>query len=194
MQKTDIRSLDGPVEIREAEGGGMVATGYAALFNTPTEIGGAWIETIERGAFASSLNSDVIALVQHDYGRVIGRTTAGTLRLAEDERGLRVEIDLPDTSDGRDLAVQLRRRDIKGMSFGFRATHDEWDETVSPPRRTIRDLELIEVSACVRPAYPDTELGLRSLEASRKERRTHNFNHASRRLRMKVSLDLKCRE
>lgn len=192
--KHDVRSLDVPVELRAVEGGGTVAAGYAALFNSPTEIGGAWIETIARGAFSQALDGDVLALVDHNYGRVIGRTSAGTLRLKEDERGLAVEIDLPDTTDGRDLAVQLKRGDIKGMSFGFRVTHDEWDETVSPPARTIHEVELIEVSAVARPAYPDTELGLRSLETARKERRAHNFSHAARRLRMKVSLDLKGRE
>lgn len=192
--KHDVRSLDVPVELRAVEGGGTVAAGYAALFNSPTEIGGAWIETIARGAFSQALDGDVLALIAHDQSRVIGRTSAGTLRLKEDERGLAVEIDLPDTTDGRDLAVQLKRGDIKGMSFGFRVTHDEWDETVSPPARTIHEVELIEVSAVARPAYPDTELGLRSLESARKERRAHNFNHAARRLRMKASLDLKGRE
>ena len=190
----DIRSLDGPIEVREADDGARVATGYAALFDAPADIGGAWTEVISRGAFANALGGDVLALVDHDYGRVIGRSSAGTLRLREDAKGLAVEIDLPDTSDGRDLAVQLQRRDIRGMSFGFRVKHDEWDETVSPPRRTIHEVDLIEVSAVARPAYPDTELGLRSLEAARKERRAHNFNHAARRLRMKASLDLLGRE
>lgn len=193
-QKHDVRSVVSPVEVRSLEGGGSVAVGYAALFDTAADIGGWWIETIARGAFASSLDGDVLALVDHDYGRVIGRSSAGTLRLSEDAKGLAVEIDLPDTTDGRDLAVQLKRGDISGMSFGFRVTHDEWDETVSPPKRTIHEVELIEVSAVARPAYPDTELGLRSLEAARKERRSHNFSHAARRLRMKVSLDLKGRE
>lgn len=192
--KHDIRSLDGPVEVREADDGVKIAAGYAALFGSPADIGGAWVESIAPGAFTRALGGDVLALVDHDYGRVIGRSSAGTLRLSEDARGLAVEIDLPDTTDGRDLAVQLQRRDIKGMSFGFRVTHDEWDETVDPPKRTIHEVDLIEVSAVARPAYPDTELGLRSLEAARKERRSHNYNHAARRLRMKASLDLKVRE
>jgi len=192
--KHDIRSLEAPVELRTVDGGGNVAAGYAALFDIPADIGGAWTEVIARGTFSKALDGDVLALVDHDYGRVIGRSTAGTLRLSEDQHGLAVEIDLPDTSDGRDLAVQLRRKDIKGMSFGFRVTHDEWDETVSPPKRTIHEVDLIEVSAVARPAYPDTELGMRSLEAARKERRAHNFDHAARRLRMKISLDLKGRE
>lgn len=176
------RALAAPPEVR-AEDGARVATGYAALFDVPTDIGGIFVEKIARGAFSETLKTaDVRALIDHDTGRVIGRSGAGTLRLAEDDRGLRVEIDLPDTSDGRDLAVQLERGDISGMSFGFRVTHDEWDETVAIPVRTIHAVDLFEVSAVAFPAYADTEIALRSLDAARKEaRRTHNLTGYVRR-------------
>ena len=138
---------------------------------------------IAPGAFSETLkSSDVRALINHDTGRVIGRSSAGTLRLAEDEMGLSVEIDLPDTSDGRDLAVQLERGDISGMSFGFRVMHDEWDETGDMPMRTIHMLELLEVSAVAFPAYADTEIALRSLDYVRKDRRKfHNSSGYSLR-------------
>lgn len=187
------RALTTPPEIR-ADDAGKVAKGYAALFNSRTDIGGYFYETIAPGAFTETLkNADVRALIDHDSGRVIGRSSAGTLRLAEDDKGLRVEIDLPDTSDGRDLAVQLERGDISGMSFGFRVTHDEWDETGEIPSRTIHALDLIEVSAVAFPAYDDTSLALRSLEAARKEQKRKNFNAAAMRLRMKANLELKLR-
>lgn len=171
------RALATPPELR-ADDGAKVARGYAALFNSETDIGGYFREVIAPGAFKDALDSDVRALIDHDTGRVIGRSTAGTLRLAEDDKGLAVEIDLPDTSDGRDLAVQLERGDISGMSFGFRVTHDEWDEAGDTPLRTIRGVELYEVSAVAFPAYADTEIALRSLDAARKDassdKKAHN--------------------
>lgn len=162
------RALTAAPELR-ADGGAKVARGYAALFNTETDIGGYFREQIAPGAFADALDADVRALIDHDTGRVIGRSAAGTLRLAEDERGLFVEIDLPDTTDGRDLAVQLERGDISGMSFGFRVTKDEWDETGEMPLRTIRGVELYEVSAVAFPAYADTEIALRTLTDAKRQ-------------------------
>lgn len=175
------RALTNPPEIRASDKG-KTARGYAALFNSRTDIGG-FDEVIAPGAFAETLKtSDVRALVDHDSGRVIGRSGAGTLRLSEDEKGLFVEIDLPDTTDGRDLAALLERGDISGMSFGFRVTKDEWDEAAGKPSRTIRSVDLFEVSAVAFPAYPDTSIALRSLEEARKERKAHNFNAAAQRI------------
>jgi phage head maturation protease len=82
-----------------------------------------------------------------------------------------VEIDLPDTSDGRDVAALVERGDMDGMSFGFMVTHDEWDETSDPPKRTIHAVSLREVSAVTFPAYDDTTLALRTLEGAKEEAR-----------------------
>lgn len=164
------RAVTAAPELR-AEGAAKIARGYAALFNSEADIGGYFREIIAPGAFADTLkDSDVRALIDHDSGRVIGRTKSGTLRLVEDDKGLAVEIDLPDTTDGRDLAVQLERGDISGMSFGFIVRHDEWDETSDPPTRTIHAVDLREVSAVAFPAYGDTEIALRSLENAKAER------------------------
>lgn len=152
------------VEVR-AEGEKRTLSGYAAVFNSDTSIGGWWIERIAPGAFDASLSGDVRALVDHDTGRVIGRTKSGTLRLSVDSRGLKVEIDVPNTTDGNDLWELIERGDISGMSFGFRVTKQEWDETnPDMPVRTILEVELYEVSAVAFPAYDDTELGKRSLQ------------------------------
>jgi HK97 family phage prohead protease len=186
------RAISNPPELRASDSG-KVAKGYAALFGVETDIGGYFREKIARGAFSDAVKADVRALVDHDSGRVIGRSTSGTLRMKEDDKGLAVEIDLPDTTDGRDLAVQLERGDISGMSFGFRVTHDEWDESGDIPSRTIHKVELYEVSAVAFPAYDDTSIALRSLDNARNERRAKNFNAAARRLRMKTTLDLASR-
>lgn len=173
------RTLTSPVEVRKAEDKRTVA-GYAALFNSEADIGGAFREVIAPGAFADTLGSDIRALVDHDSGRVIGRSTAGTLRLSEDDKGLAVEIDLPDTTDGRDLAVSLERGDISGMSFGFRVTKDTWDETGDIPMRTIQAVDLFEVSAVAFPAYDDTSLALRSLENAKEARKVIADQNARR--------------
>lgn len=162
--------------------------GYAAVFNSDADIGGYWIERISPGAFAGTLGGDVLALVGHDHNRVVGRTKAGTLRLQEDLRGLRVEIDVPNTTDGNDLWVLVERGDITGMSFGFVVTKQSWDETIDPPVRTIHAVDLREVSATAFPAYDDTTIGKRSLDAVRAEaakldeRKRANDSAAKRRI------------
>lgn len=171
----ETRAIVTPLELRSAEGPIRTATGYAALFDTWTDIGGMWRERIAPGAFTRSLQErDVLALHSHDGGRVVGRKDAGTLILREDAKGLFFENPLPDTSDGRDLVVQLERKDIAGMSFGFVSLRSEWDETKELVERTILEAALYEITYTARPAYQDTEVALRSLEQVRDERRQHN--------------------
>lgn len=187
--KTDgreTRAITIGLELRAAAGNSAesrTASGYAALFNVETDIGGYWNETIAPGAFAKSLQErDVVALHSHDTGRVVGRSGAGTLTVTEDDKGLAFENALPDTSDGRDLAVSIERKDIPGMSFGFITRKQEWDETVDPPHRTILEADLYEITYTAFPAYPDTEVGMRSLEHVRTERREHNRTGAATRI------------
>lgn len=178
------------VEVR-ADSDKRTLAGYAVVWNSDTTIGDYFVERIAKGAFAKSVRSDVLALVNHDWGRVVGRTKSGTLRLSEDERGLKVEIDVPNTTDGNDLWELVERGDISGMSFGFRATKQEWDDTGDLPQRTILEAELFEVTATPIPAYEDTTLGKRSLEEARAEveamkaeeaRKAENKAAAERRL------------
>src|SRR3546814_8440445 len=121
------RSVVWPWKLRAKGDSGQTIAGYAAIFGETADIGGYFRESIAKGAFAVSIASDdVRAYFDHDRGRVLGRSSTGTLRLKEDDKGLAVEIDLPDTSDGRDVATLIQRGDVSGMSFGFRVTRDEW--------------------------------------------------------------------
>jgi HK97 family phage prohead protease len=181
LMPLEKRTLAKPLEIRADDKKKKIG-GYAAVFNSQADIGDYFREIIVPGAFAKTIKGDVRALLDHDSGRVIGRTTAKTLRLKEDDIGLAVEIDLPDTSDGRDIATLIERGDISGMSFGFMVTKQTWDETGDIPVRTIEEVELLEVSVVAFPAYDDTTIAMRSLEAIRKERSTRNFNAAARRI------------
>lgn len=129
--------------------------GYAAVFGQETRIGD-FIEVIRPGAFAASLKSrDILALVDHDPSRLLARTKSGTLRLEEDSKGLRFELDLPDTTEGRDLLALAERGDIGGMSFGF--TVARFGERWNGKKRELRAVTLHEISVVhAWPAYEGT--------------------------------------
>lgn len=139
-----------------------IISGYAAVFNSKTSIGDYFEEIIMPGAFSRSIatNSDIRALFNHDWNNVLGRTKSGTLRLSEDDRGLKFEVELPNTSLARDLAESMARGDINQCSFGFFATEETWDYSVEPVLRTIHEVELFEISVVSIPAYDDTEVAL----------------------------------
>lgn len=184
--KTERRRLGGDVEARAAEGGGgRTIVGYAAVFNSTTDIG-FFRERIAPGAFRAALaRDDVRALVNHSDSRVLGRNKSGTLRLFEDERGLRYEIDAPDTQEARDLLVLMDRGDINQSSFAFVATSETWDETGDKPLRTVNEVRLFDVSVVTYPAYDDTEAtaepARRSLQLWRESQSPTDPNAASRR-------------
>lgn len=195
-EKHDIRPLGGQqFEVRAKGDAGKTIVGYAAVFSEEADIGGYFKERIDPEAFDGVLErSDVHALYNHDYGKVLGRSSSGTLRLETDEKGLRVEIDLPDTNDARDLIVQIERGDIDQMSFMFSMDGgvQEWDESGEVPVRTIKQVgELYDVSVCPRGAYPTTECGLRSLESHRDHQTRQTNFHAARKRRMKMNLSLR---
>lgn len=184
-QKRETRAAS--IELR-ADGEKRKIAGYAALFDTPADIAGMFREQIAKGAFAAAIErDDVRALFDHDSALVLGRNRAGTLKLEEDDKGLRIEIDPPDTQFARDLMVSMERGDITQMSFGFIATRQEWDDTQTPPLRTVLEVELFDVSVVTYAAYPETSAAVRSLEAFRKEQ---NFKAASLRIRRSKDLDL----
>ena len=174
-------------EIR-ADGGTGRISGYAAVFDSPTNIGGMFDERIARGAFSRSIadGDDVRALIDHNPTMVLGRSKAGTLFMSEDERGLLVDIELPDTQLARDLRVSMERGDISQMSFGFYTRKDEWDNTGSTPMRTLRDVELFDVSVVTYPAYDDTSAAIRSFEQFQEQHASSA--HIAARLRMKNGL------
>ena len=158
MAKVETRTNSMKFEVREAENGtGMMFTGYAAVFNSPSEPL-PFREKIAPGAFKRSLRArnDIKLLWNHDTGIVLGSTRAGTLRLEEDNYGLRVTADLPDTQAGRDAAYLLKRGDIDSMSFGFSvpAGGDEWSP--DGQERTLKSVRLLETSIVSFPAYTAT--------------------------------------
>ena len=167
VSKIETRVFLNDFEVRETADG-MTLTGYAARFNEPSEPL-PFIERIAPGAFKRSLRAknDIKLLWNHDSSSVLGSTRSGTLRLYEDEMGLRVEADLPDTQAGRDAKVLIQRGDVTGFSFGFTvpANGDTWNSEGT--ERTLKSVRLLEVSTGVAfPAYPSTNgtAQVRSLE------------------------------
>jgi HK97 family phage prohead protease len=145
--------------------------GHAAVFNQWSEDLGGFREQIAPGAFTESIagRDDVRALINHNPDLLLGRNLAGTLRLAEDARGLAIEIDPPDTQVARDLLVSMERGDITQMSFAFSTLDDSWETRGKQPHRTLLKVRLFDVSPVTYPAYPQTDVSVRSLAAEHAE-------------------------
>ncbi|OKH90482.1 hypothetical protein AB852_35550 [Streptomyces uncialis] len=163
---TERRSLARPAEIR-SEGEAVTMRGYAYRFHELSHDLGGFRERIMPGAGADSLRvNDVLATFNHDVNNVLGRSFAGTLRTGEDGDGGWYEIDLPNTTVGRDLAELLKRGDVRGSSFTFHVreggqrVHDELDETSGLPIREITRMDVVELGPVLNPAYPTTDAGL----------------------------------
>lgn len=147
--------------------------GYASVFDSESRDLGDFVEYIKPGAFSRAISEkhDVRALVDHDPKMILGRTKSGTLRLTQDEHGLRTEIDIPHTTVGQDTLESIRRGDLDAMSFGFVVRDDNWEERDGKTVREIRDLDLFDVSVVSFPAYEDTTVAVRGLkrEAMRRD-------------------------
>jgi HK97 family phage prohead protease len=191
--KQETRNFEADFEIRQ-EGDGMTFVGYAAKFNSRSEDLGGFVETIQQGAFSRSLRSrnDVKLLVNHDSGRVLASSRAKTLRLYEDETGLKVEADLPNTTDGRDMAELLRRGDLNKMSFGFSVQKDSWNNEMT--ERTLKSVRLFEVSIVAFPAYAETEAMVRSLDKVAKRAQVDADELADAVMKLEEGADLSDQE
>jgi HK97 family phage prohead protease len=164
-------------------------SGYAIVFNKLSLNLGGFRERIAAEALDRTFreNVDVRALLDHNPAQILGRLSADTLRLKPDKYGLRVEIDAPNTSYARDALESVSRRDISGMSFGFRAFDDEWTDEDEMPIRTVTDMVVREVSIVTFPAYTDTdvEVAHRSMERWRSAPRPYHPSLAMNRARQR---------
>jgi len=155
MKKIERRTfIVQDVEARQAEDGTMRLRGYAAVFNDAS-VPLPFKETIAPGAFRKTLSEtpDVRLLINHE-GLPLARTKNGTLTLTEDERGLFMDAEIADTTEGRDLYKLVERGDVDQMSFAFRVIRQKWSEDRST--RTLTEVSLADgdVSVVTYPAYP----------------------------------------
>ena len=174
MTDKDIRYTPGTIEIRSDHGeNGSIGTitGYSAVFNSKSEDLGGFHEFVAEGAFTRVLteNPDVRGLVNHDTNMIIGRTSSGTMRLEQDGKGLRYEIDVADTQAGRDVMTSIKRGDVTGSSFAFTVESDKWETVEGEQVRTITEVRgLYDSGPVTVPAYPASvaEASKRSLDAA----------------------------
>lgn len=142
------------------------AMGYGAVFPSRDAGSEYWlddslVEIIHPRAFDDTVREhDIIASMNHNLDLLLGRTSAGTMRLSIDDKGLRYAIDLPDTSVGRDAAESLRRRDLNGSSISFvplkQSFHEEKRGSKTVIVRTILKARLYELGPVALPAYTGT--------------------------------------
>ncbi len=147
-----------------AIGEGNTLVGYAAMFDMPSHDLGGFTEYVAPGAFSKTLKdgADVRLLIDHE-GAPLARTKSNTMRLLEDERGLRVEAELdPSNPRAAEIISALKRGDMNQMSFAFRVIRDEWSKDRST--RTLKEVRLFDVSVVTFPAYEDTVAEIRNAQ------------------------------
>ena len=163
----EVRTFDiQDLELR-MDGDKPTVVGYGAVFNSESNDLGGFREYIAPGAFDGRLEDDVRFLVNHDANLILARTTNGTLRLSVDEKGLRYEADLPNTSTARDLMELLKNGTISQSSFAFTVEDDSWELKDGMNIRTINKVsQLYDVSSVTYPAYnaATSSVALRSME------------------------------
>lgn len=166
METLEIRSGG---DLRAVSPGKLA--GYAAVFHSPSQDLGGFVEQILPGAFKRSLSrpDHIRALLEHDPQRLLGRVGSRTLSLQEDTKGLYFELSLPDTSYGRDLSALVERGDISGCSFGFHVPTggDHWERRSGQLMRDLIAVDLQEITITGNPAYLDTSVAKRSMEVWR---------------------------
>jgi HK97 family phage prohead protease len=166
MSKVELRQMQvQDLELRQ-DGGGSSFSGYAAVFDSDSEPL-PFVEQIRPGAFKRTLSArnNIKMFVNHDDTMVLASTRSGSLRLSEDNRGLRVDADMPDTTYARDLSTLMKRGDVDSMSFGFHVPRggDEWSD--DGQRRFLNEIALREVSVVTGfPAYESTSATIRKAQ------------------------------
>jgi HK97 family phage prohead protease len=159
------RAVPTEFEVR-SEGGKFNFYGYALKWDARSQNLGGFRERVAQGATSEAIElDDIRALYNHDPNMVLGRNRSNTLRLSEDSTGLHYEVDMPDTTYARDLAVSMERGDVTQSSFGFkvRSDGDTWAEDDDGfPLRTLTRISLFDVSPVTYPAYADSTSGVGS--------------------------------
>lgn len=166
------RTID--VDVQALDTRGRTLHGYAAVYGAESGDLGGFRERIAPGAFASVLDADVRCLLNHDASQVLGRTKSGTMRLADEQRGLRFECDLPDSPLGENVRAAVARGDIDGASFRFKVGKESW----AGETRTVETIaELHDVTVATYGAYPAASVELRTRpDTTTAENRQENDN------------------
>ena len=169
MLDLERRAFVTGLEIEAREDGKRRLRGHAAVFNQLSEDLGGFREQITPGAFVEAIEKDDVRLLINHDGLPLARNRSGTLRLAEDARGLAIEADLDESDpDVQRLLPKLARGDVSQMSFGFsvKPAGQDWaKDDEGRTVRTLKKLRLFDVSVVTYPAYPQTDVAVRELRA-----------------------------
>lgn len=157
MKAPEQRTID--VDVQALDTRGRTVVGYASVYDVLSHDLGGYREKIAPGAFADVMDADVRALLNHDPNEVLGRTKSGTLRLFDEQRGLRFELDLPDSPLGANVRESVRRGDLDGASFRFVVGDEDWAGEV---RTVTKVRELLDVTLATFAAYPSASVELRT--------------------------------
>ena len=189
MATAERMTMNAEIRAMDTEDGSMRIGGYAATFNNEAT-GLNFREVIAPGAFTNALtnaNEDpIFLLINHDAdGIPLASTKSGTLRLMQDDIGLRMEADLdPSNPKAQELASAIRRGDMTKMSFAFTVNAD--GQTKEEGLRTLTSFDKIyEVSAVTWPAYDSTDLGMRSKQQEEIDLRVRKLKAQMTQLRLR---------
>lgn len=187
--KAETRAVQG-LKLETRADGVEQLVGYPIVFNFRSVLIWDFYEIVNPDAVTETLkDSDIRALYAHDAAHVLGREQSGTLKLTADDHGVRMELTPPDTTVGQDVIKSVRRGDIDGMSFGFDVMpggelwHTEGEDLI----RELTNIDVLEVSVVTWPAYPDTDVAVRSRDQWRQSQ-TPGGRHPDV-LRLRLELD-----
>lgn len=160
------------VDMRASEEEGMVVEGYAAVFDTVTDLG--WIkEVIDRHAFDNADMSDIVMKYNHEDSVLpMARTRGGSLQFNVDDHGLKIRAKLPETSVNKDIYTLIREGVLSKMSFAFTVKSEEYDYDTDT-RKILEFDKIFDVSVVDVPAYESTEIYARNKEQYEEEKRKY---------------------
>lgn len=185
-QDRQTRTRDSDFCVRDADGE-RVIEGYFAVFDGTYQLWPGATESVDEHAFDDCMQDDIRALIDHNTRLVLGRTTAGTLTLRVDARGLwgRIVIN-PEDADAMSLYARVKRGDVSQCSFGFDILDEERsiEESTGDVHWTIKKVKLYEVSCVTFPAYTTTEIAARKEEAEEMKRRQVEAWRAKQKARL----------
>lgn len=161
MREIEYRTYSREVRLDESDGVRRLS-GYAVVWNQPSQDLGGFTETVRPGAFGDLTGKDIRAFFNHDYNYLLGRTTSNTLTLEQDDKGLAFSIELAQTAKAEEVYQLVHRGDLDGVSFGAYVQDEKWSE--DGKTNELISLELIEISPVVFPAYLQPNVSARSLD------------------------------
>ncbi|KOA90867.1 HK97 family phage prohead protease [Clostridium botulinum] len=173
-KEKEIRKLVSKgLEVRELEDTKeKLISGYIVKYNTRSEYMG-FYEEVAPGAFDKTLadGHNIYAMYSHRVEKILGATRNSTLKLSTDDIGLKFEIRVnPKLSYANDIYNLVKDGTIEGCSFGFFVNEDEWRYTEEKiDLRTLKEIELDEVSIVPYPAYSSSQVSCRSFKNHKEE-------------------------